>query len=260
MLRGLYTAVSGLVTLEKKQSNISNNISNATTTGFKNDVLITKSFDEVMLQNKAKAIGDKTVTQKLGTISLGAEIDTISTIFTQGDLKSTDKNTDFAIDGRGFFVVQRANGNETEAVYTRDGNFKIGNDGYLMTSNGDRVLGVNKNTGAVEPIFVGASEMVIDKENNIFLGNVATHTLATADFEEYDSLEKIGNNYYRGENPIMNANVSVEQGFLESSNVNIANEMINMMTTMRSFETNQRVVTMIDETMKKAANEVGSIR
>ena len=65
MLRGLYTAVSGLVTLEKQQSNISNNISNATTTGFKNDILITKSFDEVMLQNRDKVVGNKNVTQKL---------------------------------------------------------------------------------------------------------------------------------------------------------------------------------------------------
>lgn len=260
MLRGLYTAVSGLVTLEKQQSNISNNISNATTTGFKNDILITKSFDEVMLQNKDKVVGNKNVTQKLGTISLGAEIDNITTLFTQGDLKSTEKSTDFAIDGRGFFVAQRNTGAGAEAVYTRDGNFKVGVDGYLMTSNGDKVLGVNRNTGAVEPIFVGAEEIVLDSQNNLFLGNVATHNLATADFEDYSSLEKIGDNYYRGENPIMNANVSVEQGYLESSNVNIANEMINMMTTMRSFETNQRVVSIIDETLKKAANEVGSIR
>lgn len=260
MLRGLYTAVSGLVTLEKQQTNISNNIANATTTGFKNDILITKSFDEVMLQNKDKVVGNKNVTQKLGSISLGAEIDTIETAFTQGDLANTEKTTDFAIDGRGFFVVQRNTGTGTEAVYTRDGNFKVGVDGNLITTNGDKVLGVNKNTGAVEPIFVGGNEILLDSGNNVFLGNVATHTLATADFEDYSSLEKIGDNYYRGEDPIMNANVYVEQGFLESSNVNIANEMINMMTTMRSFETNQRVLTIIDETLSKAANEIGVVR
>lgn len=256
MIRSLYTSVSGLITLEKKQANINNNIANANTIGFKTDNLVTKSFDEVMIQNKDKVVGGRNVVQKLGTISLGSEIDTVSTSFTQGSLKYTDKKTDFAIEGRGFFVVQR----ENEAVYTRDGNFKIGNDGYLMTTSGDRVLGINKNTGNLEPIFVGADEMVLDNNNNLFIGNTATHTLATADFEDYNALEKIGDNYYRDENPILNAVVNVTQGALESSNVNIANEMINMMTTMRNFETNQKMVQIIDETLGKAANEIGTVR
>ena len=256
MIRSLYTSVSGLITLEKKQANINNNIANANTIGFKTDNLVTKSFDEVMIQNKDKVVGGRNVVQKLGTISLGSEIDTVSTSFTQGSLKYTDKKTDFAIEGRGFFVVQR----ENEAVYTRDGNFKIGNDGYLMTTSGDRVLGINKNTGNLETIFVGADEMVLDNNNNLFIGNTATHTLATADFEDYNALEKIGDNYYRDENPILNAAVNVTQGALESSNVNIANEMINMMTTMRNFETNQKMVQIIDETLGKAANEIGTVR
>ena len=61
-----------------------------------------------------------------------------------------------------------------------------------MTTSGDRVLGINKNTGNLEPIFVGADEMVLDNNNNLFIGNTATHTLATADFEDYNALEKIG--------------------------------------------------------------------
>ena len=70
----------------------------------------------------------------------------------------------------------------------------------------------------------------------------------------------MGDNYYRDENPILNAAVNVTQGALESSNVNIANEMINMMTTMRNFETNQKMVQIIDETLGKAANEIGTVR
>lgn len=256
MIRSLYTSISGLITLEKQQANINNNIANANTTGFKTDNLVTKSFDEVMIQNRDKVVGGRNVTQKLGTISLGAAIDTVSTSFTQGVLKNTDKKTDFAIEGRGFFVIQKGN----EAVYTRDGNFKIGNDGYLINTSGDRVLGVNKNTGALEPIFIGDNEIVLDNDNNLFVGNTATHTLATADFEDYNTLEKIGDNYYSAENPILNAAVNVTQGALESSNVNIANEMINMMTTMRNFETNQKMVQIIDETLGKAANEIGSVR
>jgi flagellar basal-body rod protein FlgF len=256
MIRSLYTAVSGLITLENQQANINNNIANANTTGFKTDTLVSKSFDEVLLQNRDKLVGNKNVTQKLGTISLGSAIDTISTSFTQGTLKNTDKKTDFAIDGRGFFAIQRGN----EVVYTRDGSFKVGNDGYLITTSGDKVLGVNKNTGAVEPIFVGSNEIVLDNENNLFIGNTAVHTLATADFEDYNTLEKAGDNYYRGDNAIFNAEVNITQGALESSNVNISNEMINMITTMRSFETNQKIVSILDETLDKAANEIGTVR
>ncbi|MBE6053314.1 MAG: flagellar basal body rod protein FlgG [Clostridium sartagoforme] len=260
MIRSLYTAVSGLVTLENKQNTITNNMTNANTTGFKGDNLSIKSFDEVMLQNKDKVVNGRNVTQKLGTISLGAEIDTVDTAFTQGVLKNTDKKTDFAIEGRGFFAIERQSNNGNEVLYTRDGNFRVGNNGYLMTTSGDRVLGINKNTGSLEPIFVGGDNILLDKENNLFVGNTANYNLATADFQDYSSLEKIGDNYYRGDNPIFNAEVYVTQGALEGSNVSITNEMVNMITTMRSFETNQKIVQTIDETLGKAASEIGAVR
>ncbi len=260
LIRSLYTAVSGLITLENRQDTITNNMTNANTTGFKGDNLSIKSFDEVMIQNRDKVVNGRNVKQKLGTISLGAKIDSVDTAFTQGLLKNTDKKTDFAIEGRGFFAIEKQNNNGNEVLYTRDGNFKVGNNGYLMTTNGDRVLGINKNTGNLEPIFVGADNILLDKNNNLFVGNVATHALATADFQDYNSLEKVGDNYYSGNNPIFNAEVYVSQGALEGSNVSITNEMVNMITTMRSFETNQKIVQTIDETLGKAANEIGSVR
>ena len=256
MIRSLYTSVSGLISLENRQSNINNNMANANTTGFKGDNLAIKSFDEVMLQNRDKLSGNKNVTQKLGTLSLGAKIDSVDTMFTQGMLKSTNKPSDFAIDGRGFFAVKRGN----ETLFTRDGNFKVDNDGYLVNLSRDKVLGVNKTTGAMEPIFVGNNKFDLDKYNNLNIGGKITHTLATADFEDYSKLKKIGDNYYRGDNPVYNARVTVKQGYLEASNINIANEMVEMMTTMRNFETNQKMIQTIDETLGKAANEVGSVR
>ncbi|VYU40792.1 flagellar basal body rod protein FlgG [Clostridium tertium] len=260
MIRSLYTAVSGLITLENRQATITNNMTNANTTGFKGDNLSVKSFDEVMIQNKDKVVGGRNVTQKLGTISLGAKIDSVDTAFTQGVLKNTDKKTDFAIEGRGFFAIEKQTTAGNEVVYTRDGSFKVGNNGYLMTSTGDRVLGVNKGTGALEPIFVGNDSMVLGKDNTLHIGNNANYSLAVADFTDYNSLEKIGDNYYRGENPIYNAETYVVQGALENSNVNITNEMVNMITNMRNFETNQKIVQTLDDTLNKAANEIGSIR
>ncbi|MGL4774117.1 MAG: flagellar hook-basal body complex protein [Clostridium sp.] len=256
MIRSLYTAVSGLITMENKQASITNNMGNANTVGYKKENLVVKSFDEVMLQNKEKSPSGLSSVNKLGTISLGAEIDDVITYFTQGDLKETGNRSDMAIDGRGFFVVQKGN----ERVFTRDGNFKIDNNGYLITTTGDRVLGTNTRTGNVEPIFVGNSKFLVDENNNINIDGASTHKLLTADFEDYGSLKKVGDNYYTAENPIYNARVMIHQGFVENSNVNITNEMVDMLTTMRSFETNQKFVSMLDETLGKAANEIGAVR
>lgn len=256
MIRSLYTAVSGMITLENKQNTITNNMANTNTIGYKAENLSVKSFDEVLIQNKEKILGGKNVPQKLGSLSLGAKIDTVETMFTQGIIKDTGKQTDFAISGRGFFSVQKGN----EVVYSRDGNFLVGTDGCLMTTTGDRVLGRNNLTGNMEPIYVGNSDFRLDRDNNINVNGVATHSLALADFDDYNSLEKIGDNYYRGANPIYNAKVVANQGFTENSNVNITNEMVNMLTNMRSFETNQKFVNMLDESLGKAANEVGAVR
>ena len=255
MIRSLYTAVSGMIALENKQNTIANNMANANTIGYKSEDLVLKSFNEVLLQNKDKLSGNQNVTTKLGSISLGAKIDEVTTKFTQGDLKNTGIQTDLAVSGRGFFQVQKGN----ETLYTRDGNFTVSNDGYLVTTTGDRVLGKSLATGETQPIYVGNSIFTIDSKNGVKIDGVATQALATADFQDYGTLEKVGDNYYSGENPINNATVSIKQGYTESSNVNVTTEMVNMLTTMRNFETNQKILTMIDGTLEKAANRVGQV-
>ena len=259
MFRSLYTSVSSLIAMENKQNVITNNMANANTNGFKSDNMITKSFDEVLLTTREETLSGSSVRKDLGTISLGVDIDEISTKFTQGLLKETSKTTDFAIDGRGFFVVERGTATGTENVYTRDGNFRIGMDGTLMTTTGDRVLGTNLTTGQVEPIFVGDNKFVLDTNNVIQVEGFANYEMLTADFQDYNSLTKVGDNYYTGENPMTNTNVWINQGYIEGSNVDLTTEMVNMMTTMREFETNQKMVQIIDDTMSKAATEIGRI-
>ena len=256
MIRSLYTAVSGMITLENKQNTITNNMGNANTIGYKEDTLSMKSFKEVLIQNMDKVAGGNNVKQELGSLSLGVAIDSIDTLFTQGGLKETSKMSDFAVNGRGFFVVQRGN----ERYYTRDGAFRVSNDGKLINNSGDLVLGINNRTGNMEPIFVGGEDFILDNSNNLIIGSNATHKLALADFNDYSSLEKVGDNYYVGEEPIYNAVVFVNQGFLEGSNVNIVNSMVDMLSVMRGFETNQKFVSMIDESLGKAANEVGAVK
>lgn len=255
MIRSLYTVVSGMITLENKQNTITNNITNSETTGYKSENLNIKSFDEVMIANRDKIVNGKNVKQRLGTISLGSEIDNTSTTYTQGDLSETEKNTDMAIVGRGFFSVQSGN----KIVYTRDGNFRIDNQGYLVTTTGDRVLGMNNGTGNAEPIFVGDSDFYIDDNNNIYVNGNSTQSLMLADFQDYSELKKIGDNYYTGDNPVYNAVVSVRQGFLETSNVNVTNEMVNMITTMRNYESDSSILKMIDNTLNIVCNQVGKL-
>lgn len=256
MIRGIYTATSSLITQENKQNVIVNNMANANTIGYKNDSLIIKSFDEVMLSNNDKSIGGLNTKQELGTISLGSEIDGVNTIFTQGTLKETNKNTDFSIEGRGFFAVNKNN----ETVYTRDGSFIVSVYGTLVTSDYGDVLGRNLATGEIEPIKITDNNFKLDFNNNIIQNGRMTHELVTADFDDYSTLTKIGDNYYIGENPIDNARVYVNQGSVESSNVNLIEEMTNMMTTMRNFETNQKILQMLDNTLSKASSQIGNIR
>lgn len=253
MIRSLYTSVSGLISLEAKQSVITNNMANSNTTGYKAQNLSLKSFDEVLIQNKDKISAGMPQNNVIGSISLGARIDETGELWTQGVFKETNKQTDFAIDGRGFFTVERNTGNGTERYYTRDGNFKIDIQGYLVTNQGDRVLGTNGH------IYVGNGSISVDSQGNINVNNQNVGAFLTADFNDYDSLQKIGDNLYIGENPMYNTTVYVGQGVLEGSNVNIISEMTEMMTTMRNFETNQKMVQMIDESLGKAANEIGAL-
>lgn len=253
MIRSLYTSVSGLISLENKQAVISNNMANANTNGFKSEYLSFKSFKDVMIQNKDKVVGGQNVKTNLGELSLGVAINDVNTAFTQGNFKETNKIGDFAIDGRGFFTIQRGN----ERLFTRDGNFRVNNEGFLVTTTGDYVLGVNN--GRTEPIFVGNEKFLLNPDGKLEIGN-RNYKLAMADFRDYGSLEKVGDNYYKGNNPIYNAEVSVYQGFIESSNVDITDQMVEMLSTMRAFETNQKFVSMIDESLGKAANDIGAIR
>ncbi|WP_315068422.1 flagellar basal-body rod protein FlgG [uncultured Clostridium sp.] len=256
MIRGFYTSVSSLITLQNEQEVTTNNIANVDNTGYKKRELTKSSFNDVMISNRQKLVGDKYVRNNIGNLSLGVKVNDVDTIFTQGAFKATDSMTDFAIDGRGFFVAQNGN----KEVYTRDGNFKISNTGYLITNDGSQVMGVNNATGAREPIYVGNSKFSIDGDNNINVDGVgATDRLLTADFQDYSKLEPLGDNYIATDNPTYDAKVNVRQNFLETSNVDPSAELVKLMEIKRQFETNQKFVKMQDETVEKAASELGRV-
>jgi flagellar basal-body rod protein FlgF len=259
MIRGLYTAVSGMITQEAKQDVITSNLGNSTTVGFKQDNLAIRRFDDVLLENYDKVVGGKNVRNEIGTLSLGSRVDSVNTDFTQGMIQDTGKPTDFAIDGKGFFTVQRNDGINNGQYYTRDGHFHVNMRGILVNDSGDAVIGRNLATNQLEPINVGDGKLTSDVYGNISINDNKAYKLYTVDFNDYNSIKKIGDNLYQGNNAAEN-NAVVKQNSLEKSNVNVINEMTNMITTMRSFETNQKIVQSMDETLGKAVNEVGSVR
>ncbi|WP_050607031.1 flagellar basal-body rod protein FlgG [Clostridium niameyense] len=254
MIRSLYTTVSGMISLEAKQDTISANLSNANTVGYKGDNLAFKKFDDVLIENYDKKLGNKNVQNIIGSLSMGNKIDEVNTTFTQGMIKDTEKPADFAIEGRGFFTIE----NNGRRYYTRDGHFHVNTRGFLVNDSGYNVLGASRN-GNVEPIYVGNRKMVCDANGNISLDGNPSYRMYTVDFNNYNNLRKIGGNLFEGGNP-QQSNATIRQGALEKSNVNITNEMIDMLTTMRSFETNQKIIQSIDETLGKTVNEVGAVR
>lgn len=258
MVRGIYTAITGMNVQEAKQDVISNNLANMNTVGFKGDDLSSQSFDDVLIQNYSKqnnGISQRTI---LGYLNLGAKVDETSTNYSGGEIQNTGKDTDFAIDGRGFFTVRR-NDASGKDYYTRNGHFHVNMDGYLMDDAGDNVMGTNLATNASEPIKIGDGEITCDSLGTLSVNGAAKYKLNLVDFNDYNALKKVGDNLFQGDNPIQNANVRVENKHLEGSNVNIMKSMTDMMTTMRVFESNQKMVQDIDETVGKAVNEVGKV-
>lgn len=258
MIRSFYTAVSGMITQEAKQDVITNNIANANTVGFKQDDVSIGDFGEMLLQNYDKVVNGKNERNIIGSISLGSEVNGVNTEFSTGTIEDTGKATDFAIDGRGFFTVSREEGNGNTTYYTRDGHFHININGILVDDAGDTVLGRNIRTGALEPINVGNGKMVCDSQGNISINGVERYKLYTVDFSNYNNLTKVGDNLYKG-NGAVEINANVKQNSLESSNVNVVDAMAQLITTMRTFETNQKAVQSIDETLDKLVNEVGRV-
>lgn len=243
MIRGLYTAATGMLTGSKKVDVIANNISNVDTDGYKKDIPVSGSFREVL----TKRINDDTLGNKnIGTINYGSYVDQVYTIHSQGQLYQTDNNLDFAIQGDGYFEVETGEG----VVYTRNGSFNRNSQGYLVDGQGNYVLGENGR------IYIENDDISVDDRGSIFSDGVYIDRLRLVDFEDKTSLVKQGDNYFSQDGGAAPAQASIRQGFLEKSNVNPVDEMVEMISVMRNYETSQRMIKMQDQTLDKAVNEI----
>ncbi|MGL5642790.1 MAG: flagellar hook-basal body complex protein, partial [Paraclostridium sp.] len=237
MLRGIYTSVSSMLNLQERQSVLTNNMANLKTNGYKEDKLISKSFDEMTLSNNDNYKNGVPTKQVLGGLSFGTKIDEVNTNFKQGTFVETENNSDFALNGSGFFQVRDYGGN---IFYSRDGSFKVNSQGDLVTNGGHNVMGINNATGSLEPINVGSGKMTVTPSNELVVEGGNSYKFSIVDFNDYKKLKKVGDNLYSGTNPVNNNKYSVKQGYVEGSNVDYISAMAEGMETIKEFEANQK--------------------
>ena len=199
------------------------------------------------------------VNQNIGKLSLGAKIGETYRNWEQGSFVTTDNTYDFALSGKGFFTISFTNkAGETSTMYTRDGSFQMNADGYLVTKDGDYVLGESG-----EPIVLptDATNIAVEPTGEIYADNEYVDSFLLTDFEDYNYLKRYGENYFE---PIdgatkKDATAKVYAGYLETSNISVVTEMVNMITVSRAYETNQKVITTYDGTLDIAANQLGKV-
>ncbi len=264
MVKGLYTAYTGMINEQYRLDVLANNLANADTNAYKKEGTTSQTFaDELAIKIKdTSAYG---LAKDLGVISMGVHIGETYTDYSQGSFEVTDNETDFALNGDGFFAIAFTDKlGETTVKYTRDGAFTINTEGYLVTKDGDYVLDQNgaMNGEANSRIQVDPdTTSVVDECGNIYQNDELVDTLGVVDFEDFDYLAKYGENMYElvdGGTRIA-SEAKVEQGVIEASNVNVVSEMVNMITIARAYQAGQKVINAIDETLDKAVNEVGKV-
>ena len=266
MVKGLYTAHTGMVNEMKRLDILANNLANADTTAYKKEGTTSRTFaDEMSL--RIRDTSNLGVPKTLGEITYGVHLGQVYTDYSTGNYKVTDNATDLAIDGNGFFAVSFTDkAGNTTVKYTRDGSFTVNKEGYLVTKDGDYVLNA---TGAMDGDPSQQNYIRVDPNAKITvnqLGYVIQNdqivgTVGVVDVDNYDYLEKYGENLYNllpGGNRIA-TDATIEQGALETSNVNVVNEMVNMITIQRAYEAGQKVITSIDSTLDRAVNNVGKV-
>lgn len=264
MVKGLYTAYTGMVVEQKRMDILTNNLANADTNGYKKEGSTAVSFGD-QLAIKIKDTSSYGLPRNLGGITFGAKIGETYHDWDIGNFTVTDSPYDFALEDKGFFAISYTNkAGETSVKYTRDGAFSVNTDGYLVTKDGDFVL---NQTGAMnsnpnERIRIDPNQsFTVNEFGQIEQNDQIVGTIGVIDVEDYSYLQEFGENMYDlvDGGTIIDTDTKVSQGTLEKSNVNVVSEMVEMITLTRAYESNQKVIQTIDGTLDKAVNQVGRI-
>lgn len=261
MLKGLYTAHTGLRNEQNRMDIMTNNLANASTVGFKKEGSTSQSFGSVLaMKVKDASVGLATRTP-IGYNNPGVKIGENYTDFSQGSLRGTENTFDLALSGQGFFAIEipaAGKGDEVQVKYTRAGDFTLNNQGYLVTNDGDYVLDTNSRRIKLNPL----ADASIKTDGTIEQNGVEVAKIQVVDFADYNYLEKYGETYYQ---PVEGAEIiaskaSVNSGYLEMSNVQVVSEMVNLINITRQYESNQKVMQTYDGSLEIAVNQLGKLQ
>lgn len=261
MNQSLWIAKTGLDAQQTKMSNIANNLANAGTTGFKSSRAI---FADMLYQNVRQVGAQSSQDTELPSgLMLGTGVRTVATekLFTQGNIQQTGNQLDMAIQGRGFFQILLPDGS---AAYTRDGTFQMSQQGQLVTSGGYQLqptLSIPENALSVTIGGDGTVSVRLPGSNDVS----QVGTVQLADFINPAGLQPVGDNLFvesgasgspQAGNPGLNGLGVVLQGHVESSNVNVVEELVNMIETQRAYEMNSRAISTTDQMLQYLANNL----
>ena len=268
MVRGLYTAYTGMKNEQNRMDVTTNNLANVNTTGYKKEGTVSQQFSTI-LAYKIKDTSEAPFTaRRIGNMNLGVKLGETYIDWSQGPFKCTDEKFDVALSGNGFFTIeytnkavnaQRDQANQTTTMYTRDGNFTMTTDGVLTTQDGDFVLDNNGNHIQLDPL---ATDTSINSQGQIWQNGQVVTTLGITDFEDYNFLKHYGENFFEtvdGATEIAST-ASVYEGYLEQSNVSTVDEMVSMIAIQRQYEANATMIQTEDDTLKTATTQIGMYR
>ncbi len=259
MIRGLYTAATGMNSMQHQIDVTSNNISNVNTLGFKQD---RAEFQDLMYESLNYTAGQTSEITRNPTgmdVGLGVRVSGIQKNFLEGDLKQTSNDLDIAIEGEGFFQITLPTG---EIAYTRNGAFKLDEEGNIVNGNGyalEPQITVPEN---LTKISIGTDGIVTatdpQTEESVELGQITI-----ADFINPAGLTPIGESLFRASdasgdpvegNPTEDQFGSLRQGMVELSNVKLVNEMVDLITAQRAYEANSKAITTTDSMLDTVNN------
>jgi flagellar basal-body rod protein FlgG len=260
MIRALYSAASGMTAQQTNVDNIANNLANANTTGYKTRQA---QFQDLLYQSLAQpgsAAGQQTIIPVGLQLGLGTRAASNEIIFTQGNFSQTNNPLDVVIQGNGFFQVRRPTG---DLGYTRAGSFQVDKTGTIVTSDGD----------PLEPAITipsNAQSVTIAQDGTVSYSQPGQTAIQQAGqiqlalFQNPAGLNSIGHNLYQptdasGEPVVANPGGqeglgTLQQGYIEQSNVSIVQEFINLITAQRAYEANSKVVKAADEMYQQVNN------
>jgi len=226
---------------------VGDNVANVKTIGYKEQIASNIAFPSMLIERLGGNPASDAV--QIGGLGRGVGVDSVALSNVQGAMQATGVKTDLALTSPGYFVVQTPGGER----YTRNGHFKLDSNGSLQTPDGNALLGEKGPIGPLSSDFnVSADGTIMDKGQTV-------DRLRVVDIP-VDAFKREGQSLYSASQPVQaSTTAQVLQGAIESSNVDISGQMVQMMTVMKAYEANQKVIQTEDSMLDKAVNEVGKI-